>query len=106
MAFIVWEMLFKKEEPPETRCEHQRNPEAGLYLGDMNDAGKGKGHHEETGTCAICALEQKAMKNYRRRLIVGLALPFTIQSLDTTVVAGAITTIASDFSQSFSHSRR
>ena len=44
--------------------------------------------------------EKKAMRIYRWKLILGLFLPFSIQALETTVLAGAYPFIASDFSMS------
>ena len=40
------------------------------------------------------------MRIYRWKLIAGLSLPFSIQALETTIVAGALPFIASDFSMS------
>jgi MFS family permease len=37
------------------------------------------------------------MKHYRRRLMLGLFFPFLVQSLDVTIIAGALPFIASDF---------
>ena len=44
--------------------------------------------------------EKRAMRKYRWRLIVGLYLPATVQALNTTMIAGALPFIASDFSKS------
>ena len=41
--------------------------------------------------------EKRAARVYRWKLIGGLFFPFTIQALDTTIVAGALPFIASDF---------
>ncbi|KAF3766932.1 MFS general substrate transporter [Cryphonectria parasitica EP155] len=47
-------------------------------------------------------LEEKAEKrrrrNYRFKVVFGLALPFMLQALDTTIVAAALPTIAQEFS--------
>jgi hypothetical protein len=99
MASWVWGMLFKHEEPPLTLCEHQRNSGMSLHLHDLNEAGELKTPSEKVETCTICMEEKRRMTIYRRRLIAGLALPFMIQSFDTTIIAGAVTTIASDFSK-------
>jgi hypothetical protein len=93
-------MFFKHEEPPTKLCEHQRKSGMSLPLDDLNEAGESKGPNQKVETCTICMEEQKRMRYYRRRLIAGLALPFMIQSFDTTIIAGAVTTIASDFSKS------
>lgn len=42
---------------------------------------------------------QKAARVYRWRLIGGLFLPATVQALNTTLIAGALPFIASDFNQ-------
>ena len=43
--------------------------------------------------------ERKRLRAYRYRIVVGLALPFTLQALDTTVIASALPFIARDFGQ-------
>lgn len=47
--------------------------------------------------CQICREEQLAARRYRIRLILGLFFPFTLQALDVTIIASALTWIASDF---------
>lgn len=42
---------------------------------------------------------------YRYKIIAGLFLPFLVQSLDTTIIAGALPFIASDFSMPMIFSR-
>ncbi|KAG0645371.1 Efflux pump FUS6 [Hyphodiscus hymeniophilus] len=49
--------------------------------------------------CSTCADEKRTMAHYRRRLIFGLLLPFMVQSLDVTIISGALPFIASDFHQ-------
>ena len=51
----------------------------------------------EIGPCQQCKQEKRAARIYRWKLIAGLFLPFTVQALDTTIVAGALPFIASDF---------
>lgn len=55
---------------------------------------------QDIGGCSICRSEKKAMTKYRIKLFVGLFFPFLVQSLDTTIIAGASAFIASDFSKS------
>jgi len=43
--------------------------------------------------------EKRSMRVYRWKLIFGLFLPFSIQALETTVLAGAYPFIASDFGE-------
>jgi len=47
--------------------------------------------------CGICKDEKRQMNHYRRRLMLGLFFPFLVQSLDVTIIAGALPFIASDF---------
>ena len=42
--------------------------------------------------------EKKQLRNYRWKLIIGLCGPFTLQGLDTTIIASALPYIATDFS--------
>jgi hypothetical protein len=50
-----------------------------------------------TASCTICEAEKKTARRYRWKLIAGLFLPFTVQALDTTIVASAFPFIASEF---------
>jgi hypothetical protein len=99
MASIVWNLLFGQKEARVELCEHQRNSGIVLPLEDRNEAGEAN-NEKLIENCSICETEEKEMTRYRRKLIAGLALPVLIQALDTTIIAGAITTIASDFSKS------
>ncbi|RDW83052.1 MFS general substrate transporter-15 [Coleophoma crateriformis] len=51
------------------------------------------------GACSACKTRKKAERYYRLKVIGGLILPFTLTSLDTTIIAGALPFIASDFHQ-------
>jgi hypothetical protein len=44
--------------------------------------------------------DKKRRRKYRLKIILGLFLPFTLQALDTTIIASALKFIADDFSQS------
>ncbi len=44
--------------------------------------------------------EKKRRRAYRLRIILGLFAPFTLQALDTTIIASALKFIADDFSAS------
>lgn len=44
--------------------------------------------------------EQRRKRAYRWKIVIGLFAPFTLQSLDTTIIASALPFIASDFSKS------
>ncbi|KAK4143488.1 major facilitator superfamily domain-containing protein [Dichotomopilus funicola] len=43
--------------------------------------------------------EKKRRRSYRWKIILGLFLPFTLQALDTTIIASAVVFIANDFNQ-------
>jgi hypothetical protein len=43
--------------------------------------------------------EKKRRRRYRFKIILGLFLPFTLQALDTTIIASALKFIADDFRQ-------
>lgn len=93
-------------------CIHQRNAslasDAGLIsegneLDDFAPKGAEKNHqltHDITSECDICKDEKRQMSHYRRRLMLGLFFPFLVQSLDVTIIAGALPFIASDFRKS------
>lgn len=51
----------------------------------------------DIGPCTLCKEEKRRERIYRWKLIGGLFLPFSVQALDTTIVAGALPFIASDF---------
>ncbi|OBT72289.1 hypothetical protein VF21_07977 [Pseudogymnoascus sp. 05NY08] len=52
--------------------------------------------HEKTD---LCKEAKRAARIYRWRIISGLFVPFLVQSLDVTIIAGALPFIASDFNQ-------
>lgn len=51
--------------------------------------------------CTLCQEDRRAAKSYRWRLTAGLMLPYMVQALDLTIIAGALPFIASDFSELF-----
>lgn len=53
----------------------------------------------ESNVKTISAGEKRASRIYRWKLVAGLFLPFSLQALETTIVAGALPFIASDFSK-------
>jgi hypothetical protein len=53
----------------------------------------------DASSCNICKEEKRAMTKYRMKLMGGLFFPFLVQTLDSTIIAGALTFIASDFSE-------
>jgi hypothetical protein len=72
---------------------------------------------DSKGRCQLCRQEQLAARGYRIRLItgasqfpehsrpvhclgeVGIFFPFALQALDTTIVASALSRVASDFGE-------
>ncbi|KAE9365949.1 MFS general substrate transporter [Stipitochalara longipes BDJ] len=123
MAFYLYKKFIKNKNPeapvrndPKASaqhepCIHQRNgslgSNAGLMregheLGDYAPREAAKSYQsvqEAQGDCGICKDEKRQMKHYRRRLMLGLFFPFLVQSLDVTIIAGALPFIASDFHQ-------
>lgn len=78
-------------------------------MGVQDEAGQDPEKIGTAGTttaCSTCADEKVAMKKYRRRLMAGLVLPFSLQSLDITIISGALPFIASDFGSFPSPARR
>lgn len=61
--------------------------------------GDGKDITAESKVETISAEEKRASRIYRWKLVAGLCLPFSLQALETTIVAGALPFIASDFSK-------
>lgn len=49
--------------------------------------------------CTVCREEKRAARAYAWKLVAGLFLPFSLQALDATIVAGALPFIASDFQE-------
>lgn len=43
--------------------------------------------------------ESHRRQSYRWKIVIGLFAPFTLQALDTTIVAAALPTIAAEFSE-------
>jgi hypothetical protein len=64
------------------------------------DLSRGSGEQLRTEVDEAAAKqEKKEMRVYRWRLIAGLFMPATVQALNTTLIAGALPFIASDFSE-------
>jgi len=125
MAFYLYRKFIKNRNPespirndpkaptPHEPCIHQRNgslaSNAGLMsLGhELNEYAPRKFANDERsvqdieGDCGICIDEKRQMTHYRRRLMLGLFFPFLVQSLDVTIIAGALPFIASDFRKYF-----
>lgn len=117
--------LIKKRKGKPQRCIHQRdasaNPETstktenpvGLPDGTndtpeqssiekypaltSDQVPKSEENLESHAPCPVCKEEKRAARRYRLLLTAGLFLPFTVQALDATIIAGALPFIASDF---------
>ncbi|ORX35086.1 major facilitator superfamily domain-containing protein [Kockovaella imperatae] len=97
------ELEARPESPSPTDESHTlRN------LGDENIPGQTtkqltEGQHRDVeGSLAVSgdnSIETRARRAYRWKIIGGLFFPYTIQALDTTIVAGALPFIASDFNE-------
>jgi hypothetical protein len=111
MATIIYKKYFKKTPSEPRPCVHQQASASGsspetissdehaFEAPDANGVGK---YGDKTSTldgsqCSICREEAHRMTVYRRKLMLGLLFPFLVQSLDSTIIAGAVPFIASDF---------
>ena len=54
---------------------------------------------DSKGRCQTCRQEKLAARRYRWRIIAGLIFPFALQALDVTIIASALSWIASYFGQ-------
>lgn len=103
----------KSSNEPSKPCKHRSNrldftseQDSAILLESLlrNSEGReGTESQSQTGIlydgpCTLCAEEKKALRRYRWRLTAGLMLPYMVQSLDLTIIAGALPYIASDFS--------
>ncbi|KAL2068907.1 hypothetical protein VTL71DRAFT_15245 [Oculimacula yallundae] len=108
---------------PSHRCEHQslvsNNSDGFVELDEFRQTGRratqdemhsseGQKQRDQCSTtdglpysdeCVVCKEKESKMKKYRWTLMIGLFFPFLVQSLDTTLIAGAAAFIASDFNQ-------
>jgi hypothetical protein len=116
MATIIYKKFIKKDAnqqkspgqvPSVPACNHQRS------ISDASDIPLADFHtpreknipqaidkdfsSDGDDSCEICRYEKKALRKYRWKIIAGLCLPFLIQALDSTIIAGALPYIASDF---------
>ena len=86
--------------------ERQHDTESGIEgissQQDMRDKTqiKGQAKVDSTAPDSTSKEEERAARRYRWKLIAGLTLPFSVQALDATIIAGALPFIASDFSRS------
>ena len=117
MATILYQNCMSKkreqEQKPQQVCEHRmrQSSQTLIELSPLSAGKRDDGYQnidknqsnllsETTVPCIICSDKLKAMKRYRLRLLAGLTLPFSVQSLDITIISGALPFIASDFRSS------
>lgn len=92
-------------------CEHQLAASNGVTAtngvtieGVVNEKSPNSDHRQipdyERGPkhCSECIKEKKRARHYRRKLIVSLLIPNMMASMDLTIIATALPTIASHFS--------
>ena len=113
MATIIYKKFFKKDSTEQKSpsqaptCSHQRGssdapvvPLTELPTGHEKDVSRDidkSFSSDGDSSCEVCQYEKKALTKYRWKLIIGLFLPFLVQALDSTIIAGALPYIASDF---------
>ena len=109
MAFLLYRYIKKKRANAKETSTHiphlSRDSQAPLEFSDRSSIpqedvpGRKGANQTELDVPTISKEEKRAAKIYRWKLIAGLSLPFAVQALETTIVAGALPFIASDFSQ-------
>jgi hypothetical protein len=80
---------------PNSRQEYNRLDEQSLSRPDVNRPQRDS-YDPEKETPQETA-EKKRRRIYRYKIIFGLFMPFTLQALDTTIIASALPFIANDF---------
>jgi hypothetical protein len=83
-------------------CHHQRQSnEAALEsVGEVTKEDALKSPVALKGECLECKAEKRARRIYRWKLVIALFPPQFLASIDTTIVATALTTISSHFGKS------
>ena len=94
-----------KPRKKQKECVHRRdasqNSDGGIELASF--PGQQPDNNEkqpmvDTSPCVLCKADKHNQRVYRWKVIGGLFVPFLVQSLDITIIAGALPFIASDFS--------
>ncbi|KAK5172735.1 uncharacterized protein LTR77_002855 [Saxophila tyrrhenica] len=104
MALYLYRKIRDKrqQQPPQPWTDAQKSNELDDFMGELHRPSNDRSsteqmlHEEQT---AAAKQEKSAMRRYRWRLIAGLFIPASIQALNTTMLAGALPFIASDFNQ-------
>jgi hypothetical protein len=116
MATIIYKKYFKKQPPQCEPSEHQQpvniasedrielttlpqqSPDGRVAEeSHLQNVDKQISFGDTKTTSSIAKEDEKAMNRYRWKLVIGLFLPFFVQSLDLTIISGALPFIASDF---------
>lgn len=97
----------RRQAKQDPLCEHQLVDAAGVTdNGVVDGAHPGPGHKQphvgQDGSkqCPECAAEKKRAKAYRWKVLVSLIIPNIMASMDLTIIATALPTIASHFCES------
>jgi hypothetical protein len=108
MAFLLYKYIKKRRA---ASAQTQGNSEHVLKLDNdhqspfetTDDSGAPQhnveGSKTEAEIVTVSKEEKQAARIYRWKLVAGLCLPFSVQALETTIIAGALPFIASDFSK-------
>ena len=86
-------------QPNEVKIEDNKSKSEPEISGERSGAGK----VAQTPISTETAAEKRRRRIYRWKLVISLFLPAFLAAIDTTVVATALTTIASHFSKLLSH---
>jgi hypothetical protein len=109
MAYMLYKYIRKQIKArnqshevhgPELSLEDDHQSPVEKTIGSRSPDGILNGPTNQTSIGVISEKEKRAARIYRWKLVAGLCLPFSLQALETTIVAGALPFIASDFSQS------
>jgi hypothetical protein len=98
-----YDMKYKRisvKETAETSCPHQQQASA-TSPDTADSAAKDTVVANDNEICPICKQEKHDASVYRWKLIGGLLLPYTLASLDLTIVASSLPFIASYFGAPF-----
>jgi hypothetical protein len=98
-----YDMKYKRisvKETAETSCPHRQQASA-TSPDTADSAAKDTVVANDNEICPICKQEKHDATVYRWKLIGGLLLPYTLASLDLTIVASSLPFIASYFGAPF-----
>jgi hypothetical protein len=95
------ESTTKGEQGVEVKRSGSQVPQAGVVEVDSNGGNDVAltTTKDAKGRCQTCRQEKLAARRYRWRIIAGLIFPFALQALDVTIIASALSWIASYFGQ-------